>query len=105
MASNPGQTIGGGGGGGEDPRTPSPHSTTASSVVISPPDANAAAAAAAATPVAATPVAAVSTSLRGVPAGLKVLVNFRATGSAPIMKKTKFTLSASHRFGMIIDWL
>jgi ubiquitin-like protein ATG12 len=51
------------------------------------------------------PASAPPSSIRGIPAGLKVLVNFRATGSAPIMKKTKFTLSASHRFGMIIEWL
>jgi len=70
-----------------------------------------AASAAGATSAAGTPTAAAAAavaapvSLRGVPAGLKVLVNFRATGSAPIMKKTKFTLSASHRFGMVIEWL
>ena len=71
------------------------------------PAAGAAAAAAAvpATAAAAVVPAAAPLSLRGVPAGLKVLVNFRAAGSAPIMKKTKFTLSASHRFGMIIEWL
>lgn len=68
--------------------------------------ADSAAAAAASTPTAGVPAtAAAPPSLRGIPAGLKVLVNFRATGSAPIMKKTKFTLSATHRFGMIIEWL
>jgi ubiquitin-like protein ATG12 len=51
------------------------------------------------------PLTATASSLRGVPAGLKVLVHFRATGAAPIMKKTKFTMSASHRFSSVTEWL
>jgi ubiquitin-like protein ATG12 len=56
-------------------------------------------------PAAPHPLTATASSLRGVPAGLKVLVHFRATGAAPIMKKTKFTMSASHRFSSVTEWL
>lgn len=45
------------------------------------------------------------TGLRGIPTGSKVLVNFRAIGSAPIMKRTKFTLNAAYRFERILEWL
>jgi ubiquitin-like protein ATG12 len=80
-------------------------STTGATSAAGTPTSAAAASAAAAAATSSAAVAAAPMPLRGVPAGLKVLVNFRATGSAPIMKKTKFTLSASHRFGMVIEWL
>lgn len=54
---------------------------------------------------AAAAAAAPSSSLRAIPANSKILVNFRPTGAAPILKKTKFTLSATHRFGMVLEWL
>jgi len=46
-----------------------------------------------------------STSLRGVFVGSKVVVHFRATGSAPILRRSKFTLSAQHRFHTVTQWL
>jgi hypothetical protein len=78
-----------------------PTQEAAVSSVESAPPVDAVAAATSAT----TPTSAPSTSLRGIPPGLKVLVHFRAAGAAPIMKKTKFTLSAAHRFSSVTEWL
>ncbi len=46
-----------------------------------------------------------SLALRSLPAGLKLIVHFRAIGDAPILKKTKFQLSAVHKFSVIIEFL
>ena len=43
--------------------------------------------------------------LLGVSPSLKVIVHFRAAGDAPILKKSKFMLSASYRFIVLIDFL
>ena len=43
--------------------------------------------------------------LLGVPDTLKVIVHFRAVGDAPQLKKSKFMLSASYRFIVLIDFL
>ena len=41
----------------------------------------------------------------GIPDSLKVIVHFRAVGDAPQLKKSKFMLSASYRFIVLIDFL
>jgi ubiquitin-like protein ATG12 len=44
-------------------------------------------------------------SLRNIPLGLKVIIHFRATGEAPILKKSKFQLSAHYKFHVVIEFL
>jgi hypothetical protein len=36
---------------------------------------------------------------------IKVVVQFKATGNAPIMKQNKFKISAHQRFGSVADFL
>ena len=51
------------------------------------------------------PSTSLTSRLLGVPDTLKVIVHFRAVGDAPQLKKSKFMLSASYRFVVLIDFL
>ena len=78
-------------------------STTASTSAISQPDA--ATSASSTTPPTTSTSTSLTSRLLGVPDSLKVIVHFRAVGDAPQLKKSKFMLSASYRFIVLIDFL